>query len=78
MLMYQYPRSISIPYIPRTVRTVLVLHYLHQKRISSTPNDPCGDSFDIAPAPDRLRIWSNNINTLSLSHGLAEFRELCD
>ena len=52
--------------------------HLHQKRISSTPNDPCGDSFDIAPATDRLRIWSNNINTLSLSHGLAEFRELCD
>jgi hypothetical protein len=51
--------------------------HLHQRRIASTPNAPCGDDFKIFPK-DGLRIWSNNINTLSLSNDMAAFRELCD
>jgi endonuclease/exonuclease/phosphatase family metal-dependent hydrolase len=50
---------------------------LHQKRIAPTPNEPCGDDFTTT-SHNGLRIWSNNINTLSLSNGLASFRELCD
>jgi endonuclease/exonuclease/phosphatase family metal-dependent hydrolase len=50
---------------------------LHQKRVVSTPNEPCGDTFTTT-SHNGLRIWSNNINTLSLSNGLMAFRELCD
>jgi endonuclease/exonuclease/phosphatase family metal-dependent hydrolase len=45
--------------------------------MSATPNLPCGDDFNIS-SRDGLRIWSNNINTLSLSNDMASFRELCD
>jgi endonuclease/exonuclease/phosphatase family metal-dependent hydrolase len=50
---------------------------LHQKRVVSTPNEPCGDTITTT-SHNGLRIWSNNINTLSLSNGLTAFRELCD
>ena len=48
----------------------------HQQRIRSTPNEVCGDEF--TKTQNGFRVWSNNINTLSLANGLAQFRELCD
>jgi hypothetical protein len=39
------------------------------------PNEACGDTMD--PGFARLQVWTNNVNTLSLSDDLADLHELC-
>jgi hypothetical protein len=39
------------------------------------PNEACGDKMD--PNFDGLHVWTNNVNTLSLSNDLADLHELC-
>jgi hypothetical protein len=43
--------------------------------IDNAPNEACGDPID--PNISSLYVWSNNVNTLSLSKDLAELYELC-
>jgi hypothetical protein len=39
------------------------------------PNEACGDTMD--PGFAGLHVWTNNVNTLSLSNDLADLHELC-
>jgi hypothetical protein len=43
--------------------------------IDLIPNDICGDAMDASFKG--LHVWSNNINTLSLTDDLADLHELC-
>jgi hypothetical protein len=43
--------------------------------IENAPNEACGDP--IQPDYPGLYIWSNNVNTLSLTNALADLHELC-
>jgi hypothetical protein len=42
---------------------------------TSMPNEACGDALQ--PDFEGLYVWSNNVNTLSLAHELADLHELC-
>jgi hypothetical protein len=42
---------------------------------TSMPNEACGDAMQ--PDFEGLYVWSNNVNTLSLTHDLTDLHELC-
>jgi hypothetical protein len=47
----------------------------HLDPTENAPNKACGATLD--PEFDALYIWSNNVNTLSLTNDLADLHELC-
>jgi hypothetical protein len=49
--------------------------YQTSSLIDNAPNEACGDTLD--PDFEGLTIWSNNVNTLSLSNEMADLHELC-
>ena len=49
---------------------------MFQELLTITSNLQCGATF--TQARQGLRIWSNNVNSLSMGDDFAEFRELCD
>jgi hypothetical protein len=49
--------------------------YQTMSSIENAPNEACGDP--IQPNYPGLYIWSNNVNTLSLTNDLADLHELC-
>ena len=42
---------------------------------TSMPNEACGDTLQ--PDFDGMYVWSNNVNTLSLTNDLSDLHELC-
>jgi hypothetical protein len=76
--------SISPSVPPRTGFETLFRHAFSADRrkqfvpltsLDNAPNEACGDSID--PNFDGLYVWSNNVNTLSLTNDIADRHELC-